>query len=129
MCASLSLIINLSFCTGIFPNNLKTAKVIPIHKKGSKLELTNYRPISLLSNIDRIFEKILHKRVYGFLSMKKVLYEQQFGFRRGYSTAQALLNICQKIYDALDKDKFACGVFIDLQKAFDTANNLFLLGM
>ena len=127
LCVPLSLIINLSFCTGIFPNNLKTAKVIPIHKKGSKLELTNYRPISLLSNIDKIFEKLLHKRVYGFLSMKKVLYEQQFGFRRGYSTAQALLNICQKIYDALDKGNFACGVFIDLQKAFDTVDHEILL--
>ena len=123
----LSKIINLSFTTGIFPTNLKTAKVIPIHKKGSKLELSNYRPISLLSNIDKIFEKLLYKRVYGFLDANKVLYKQQFGFRKSYSTAQALLNISQKIMDALDKGNYACGVFIDLQKAFDTVDHEILL--
>ena len=123
----LSKIVNLSFQTGIFPENLKAAKVIPIHKKGSKLELTNYRPISLLSNIDKIFEKLIYKRVYGFLDAKKVLFKQQFGFRKSYSTAQALLNISQKIMDALDKGNYACGVFIDLQKAFDTVDHEILL--
>ena len=125
--APLSNIINLSFTTGIFPSNLKTAKVIPIHKKGSKLELTNYRPISLLSNIDKVFEKLIYKRVYGFLEAKKVLFRQQFGFRKNYSTSQTLLNISQKIMDALDKGNYACGVFIDLQKAFDTVDHEILL--
>ena len=123
----LSKIINLSFSTGIFPNNLKIAKVIPIHKEGSKLELTNYRPISLLSNIDKNFEKLLYKCVHGFLESNNVLYKQQFGFRKSYSTAQALLNIAQKIMDALDKGNYACGVFIDLQKAFDTVDHEILL--
>ena len=123
----LSKIINLSFSTGIFPNYLKIAKVIPIHKEGSKLELTNYRPISLLSNIDKIFEKLLYKRVHGFLESNNVLYKQQFGFRKSYSTAQALLNISQKIMDALDKGNYACGVFIDLHRAFDTVDHEILL--
>ena len=121
------MLINLSFSTGIFPNNLKTAKVIPIHKKGSKLDCTNYRPISLLSNIDKIFEKLIYKRVYGFLEKNKVLYNYQFGFRKKVSTAQTLLNMSQKILDALDKGQYACGVFIDLQKAFDTVDHDILL--
>ena len=124
----LALIINLSFSTGIFPSNLKTAKVVPIHKKGSKLEISNYCPIPLLSNIDKIFEKLIYKRVYGFLESNKVLFKQQFGFRKkNYSTSQTLLNISRKIMDALDKGKFACGVFIDLQKAFDTVDHEILL--
>ena len=123
----LSKIINLCFTSGIFPSNLKNAKVIPIHKKDSKLELTNYRPISLLSNIDKIFEKLIYRRVYGFLEANKVLYTQQFGFRKKYSTSQTLLNISQKILDALDNRKYACGVFIDLQKAFDTVDHEILL--
>ncbi|XP_057310678.1 uncharacterized protein LOC130648640 [Hydractinia symbiolongicarpus] len=123
----LSKLINLSFTTGIFPTNLKTAKTIPIYKKGSKLELTNYRPISLLSNIDKIYEKIIYKRVYGFLEANNALYKHQFGFRKNYSTSQTLLNISQKIMDALDKGNYACGVFIDLQKAFDTVDHEILL--
>ena len=127
MSVPLSKIINRSFSTGIFPNNLKLAKVIPIHKNGSKLELTNYRPISLFSNIDTIFEKLLYKRVYGFLDNNTALYEKQFGFRKSYSTSQALLNISQKIMDALDKGNYTCEVFIDLQKAFDTVDHEILL--
>ncbi|XP_057305463.1 uncharacterized protein LOC130642393 [Hydractinia symbiolongicarpus] len=65
----LSKLINLSFTSGIFPSNLKTARVIPIHKKGSKLEFTNYRPISLLSNIDKIFEKLIYNGCMGFLKL------------------------------------------------------------
>ena len=125
--APLAKIFNLSFSCGIFPNNLKIAKVIPVHKKESPLELTNYRPISILSNIEKVFEKLIYCRVYEFLKSNKVLYKEQFGFRKGYSTSQTLLNITQKIMDALDKGQFACGVFIDLQKAFDTVDHEILL--
>ena len=65
---------NLSFYTGVFPAILKRAKVIPIHKKNSKLELSNYRTISLLSNIDKIFEKLIHSRLIEFLEGKQILY-------------------------------------------------------
>ena len=82
----LSNILNISFISGIFPTNLKTAKVIPVYKKGSTLELTNYRPISLLSNIDKVFGKLIYSRVYEFLKTNKVLYSEQYGFRKGYST-------------------------------------------
>ena len=100
----LSNIINLSFTTGIFPTNLKTAKVIPVYKKGSKLEVNNCRPISLLSNIDKVFEKLIYKRVYRFLEDKKVLFSHQFGFRKNYSTSQTLLNISKKVWMLLIKE-------------------------
>ena len=74
-----------------------------------------------------MFEKLLYKRVYGFLDTNTVLHEKQFGFRKSYSIAQALSNISQEIMDSLDKDNYACWVFIDLQKAFDTADHEILL--
>jgi len=120
-------LINLSFTTGIFPSKLKFSKVIPVHKKGSLLEISNYRPISLLSNIDKIYEKLIHKRLYNFLNVNNILYENQFGFRKGFSTSHALLSIVQKISDHVDKGEFACGIFVDLQKAFDTVDHNILL--
>ena len=75
-------IFNLSFKTGIFPNLMKLAKVIPIFKAGCKLLVTNYRPISLLSVFSKIFEKIVHQQLYAFLNLKSVIYESQFGFQK-----------------------------------------------
>ena len=77
----ISNICNKSFSTGIYPECLKISKVIPIHKKDSRLDISNYRPISLLSNINKIIEKIMFKRLYGFLEIYKCIYELQFGFR------------------------------------------------
>ena len=80
----LTTIINMSFATGIYPDQLKIAKVIPIFKKGDKLLVSNYRPISLLSNINKIFEKLVYSRLYSFLEMHNCIYELQFGFRAKY---------------------------------------------
>ena len=123
----LSIIINNSFEHGEFPDIFKIAKVIPVYKKGSKLDRTNYRPISLLSNISKIFEKLMHTRLYGFLNKFNRLYKYQFGFRNKHSTTHALINITEAIRKALDEKSFACGVFVDLQKAFDTVNHDILL--
>ena len=68
--------------TGVFPSVLKTAKVVPVFKKDSKLDYSNYRPISLLSNIEKILEKLMNKRLYTFLN-KNAIYNLQFGFRQG----------------------------------------------
>jgi len=126
--APLSEIINLTFETGIFPEILKTAKVLPVFKnKGEITDCTNYRPISLLSNMDKVLEKLIYKRAYSFLDNSKLLYIRQFGFRRKHSTVHTLTNLCQKIADALDNHKYACGVFVDLQKAFDTVDHNILL--
>ena len=101
--------------------------VVPIFKKGSRLLVSNYRPISLLSNLNKIFEKIIFKRVSSFVEKNDILFSQQFGFRSKHSTTHALVNITEKIRSALDQDKVACGIFVDLQKAFNTVNHEILL--
>ena len=123
----LSKIFNLSMKLGAHPDCLKLAKVIPIHKKESKLEVGNYRPISLLSNINKLLEKVVHERTYNFLEKYNCLYKYQYGFRKSHSTKHALIEITEKIRKALDSRKFACGIFVDLQKAFDTVNHEILL--
>ena len=117
-------LINLSFSTGIFPSKLKEAVVIPVFKiKGSPLSAENYRPISLLSNIDKIYQKLMHKRLIYFLDKCNCLYSQQFGFRTNHSTSTALINCTEKIRKALDSGNHVCTVLIDLQKAFDTVDH------
>ena len=124
----LTKIINLSFETGIFPSALKLVKVIPVFKnKGSSQDFNNYRPISLLSNVDKIFEKLVHSRLISFLDSSNVIYQKQFGFRKNHSTAHTLISITEEIRKSLDQGHFSCGVFIDLQKAFDTVDHKILL--
>ena len=119
----LSIIFNLSFSTGQYPDLLKIAKTIPIHKKDSRLLVSNYRPISLLSNINKILEKLMFNRIYNFHEKYKCIYKLQFGFRSKHSTNHALIEITESIRKVLDEGKFACGVFVDFQKAFDTVNH------
>ena len=88
-------IFNLYFSTEVFPSGLKIAKVIPIHTKESKLKCLNYRPISLLSHLDKILEKPMHNRIYEFLVKYKLIYPLQFGFRQHYLTSYALLNLTE----------------------------------
>ena len=127
ICTPLAAIFNLSLTTGCHPDILKISKTIPIFKKGSRLMVCNYRPISLLSNLNKILEKIVHTRVYSFLEEFNCLYSYQFGFRKKHSTNHALIEITETIRQALDNKKMACGVFVDLQKAFDTVNHEILV--
>ena len=121
-------LINLSFETGIYIDKLKIAKVMAVFKdKGSDLERNNFRPISLLSNINKIFEKLMHERVYSFLEIYNCIFELQFGFRLRHSTNHALIDLTEDIREAIDNNNFAVGVFIDLQKAFDTVDHQILL--
>ena len=78
----------------------------------------NYRPISLLSNLNKILEKLVFSRMYKFLEDYKCIYALQFGFRAKHSTNHALIDITENIRCALDDKKIACGIFVDLQKAF-----------
>ena len=119
-------LINLSFSNGKFPTILKCS-VIPTFKKGDKGQCNNYRPISFISNLSKIIEKIVYKRLYSFLEEKEILYKQQFGFRNKHSTTHALLSITDEIHEACDNGSYGCGVFLDLKKAFDTVNHKILL--
>ena len=123
----LSTLNNLLFDIGDFPNCLKLAKAIPVYKKGDQQECNNYRPISLLSNISKLIEKLLYNRLYKFLNQKKCLFNYQFGFRNHHSTNHALISFTEKIRNALDESKFACGVLLDFQKAFDAVNHKILI--
>ena len=88
---------NLSFSTGMFPSILKVSKIIPIHKKDSKIICSNYRPISLLSNLGKILERLMYNRVYKFLEKNSLIYSLQFGFRQKHSTSHALIHLTEKI--------------------------------
>ena len=119
----LSELINLSFETGEFPTILKMAKVAPIHKKESKLSHLNYRPISLLSVFSKIYEKCIYSRIYHYLITNSLIYSKQFGFRAGYSTNHAIISLTEYIRNKLDAGEYVCGVFVDLEKAFDTVHH------
>ena len=82
-------IINVSLSTGIFPNKLKIAKIIPVFKTGEQNSFTNYRPISLLTNFSKFFEKVMQKRLISFIERHEILYKFQFGFRSKHSTSHS----------------------------------------
>ena len=119
----LSKLVNACFEKGFFPDILKTAKVIPLHKKDSKLHHLNYRPISLLSVFSKIYEKLIYSRIYAYLVKCDLIFSKQFGFRSGFSTNHAIISITEYIRNLLDQGEFVCGVFIDLEKAFDTVHH------
>ena len=119
----LSELVNLSFETGMFPDVLKIAKVNPLHKKDSKIDHRNYRPISLLSVVSKIFEKLIYKRIYFYLDQKKLIYSKQFGFRGNHSTNHAIISLTEHIRKLLDNGDYVCGIFVDLEKAFDTVHH------
>ena len=101
----ISTLFNQSINCGAFPKCLKHATVIPIHKKGPKDIVSNYRPISLLSTFSKIFEKLMKKALIMFLEAKNILTPNQFGFRQGLSTFDALNTFSEAIYNSLDKKK------------------------
>ena len=101
---------------------------MPVYKKGSKLNFSNYRPISLLSNIEKILEKLIYNRVYNFFAKNNLIYPLQLGFRQQYSTFHAFISLTEDIRKNLDKGNIGCSIFVDLQKAFDTVEHDILLG-
>ena len=114
-------------CTSLFPDALKLGKVIPIFKSGSKLDINNYRPISLLSTFSKIIEKLMHHSLYKFLENNEVIYQSQFGFQKNKSTTHSLIEIVETIRTCTENKHYSCGIFIDLKKAFDTVNHDILL--
>ena len=120
-------IIIVSLSTGIFPNKLKIAKIIPVFKTGEQNSFTNYRPISLLTNFSKFFEKVMQKRLISFIERHEILYKFQFGFRSKHSTSHSLISFVNNIASDIDRGHIAAGVFIDLSKAFDTLDHQVLL--
>ena len=120
-------LINLSLQTGEFPSGLKLAKVIPLYKGGNKQELSNWRPISLLPIFSKIYEKIIHRRLYEYLDKLGILCDSQFGFRSKHSTSHAVHHLLDVINGALEKGLIPLTIFVDFKKAFDTVDFELLL--
>ena len=123
----LTLIINQSLFTGIFPNKLKTAKVIPLYKKDDPLIRDNYRPVSLLTSISKIFEKVAHKQLSKYFADNKLFYKSQYGFRDEHSTEFASLELIDRIINSFENKQSPIAVYMDLSKAFDTLDHNILL--
>jgi hypothetical protein len=123
----LTLIINQAILSGIFPDSLKRAKVVPIHKKDDDSLLCNYRPISLLPAISKVFEKVIHNQLQKYLSDNNLLYPAQYGFRPKHSTELAALHLLDMLSSDLDANKIPINIYLDLSKAFDTINHKILL--
>lgn len=120
-------IINNCLITGIWPDDLKMAEVIPIHKSKEKYKPCNYRPISLISNLAKVMEKILHKRMLNFINQCNIISNKQYGFMKNRGTKDALSYIVDKVLNELDKSNPIAITFLDLAKAFDTVDHDILL--
>ena len=120
-------LVNQSFLTGIFPQKLKVAKVVSIYKKSDPQDVSNYRPISLLPIFSKIYERLMYTRLYSFVTCNKIIYPLQFGFQQYTSVDHALISMTEAIKNTLNNKRIGCGIFFDLQKAFDTVNHKILL--
>ena len=118
---------NLSITTGVFPSKLKIARTIPIYKAGDNTSCDNYRPISILSAISKVLEKIVANSLVNHLEQNNLLYENQYGFLKNRSTVHNILQLTNKIAKELNEKKFVVGVFLDLRKAFDVVGHDILL--
>jgi hypothetical protein len=120
-------IFNLSLTTGIFPKKLKTSRIVPIYKTGDPNLCDNYRPISLLSSISKILEKIVCVQLVNHLDRNNLLYVNQYGFQRGKSTEHNLIKVVNFVGNAINNGDYSLGVFFDLKKAFDVVPHDILL--
>ncbi len=115
-------IINLSITSGVFPDIYKFALVTPLHKSGDKSNVSNYRPISLLSSISKVLERCVQKQLRFYLEENNLLSDRQFGFRKSFNSSDALFGLSKSLMDNLNSNKKSLVIFIDLAKAFDSLN-------
>ena len=120
-------LINLIIQTSVFPDCLKIARVTPIFKKGEKTNRNNYRPISILSAISKIVEKVLTNQLSDFMELHDLFTESQHGFRKGRNTTGAINNLMEQLYENFNSSAITQGVFLDFSKAFDTINHQILI--
>ena len=114
---TLAILFNNCIYGGVFPDVLKIARVIPLFKTGDRNNVSNYRPISILPTISKIFEKLIHKRIVKFLDAHQVIYRKQFGFRKKHSTVHALHTAITQIVQGLNNSKSVVGLFLDFSKS------------
>ena len=107
----------------VFPNNMKLAKVIPIFKNGEKHHMENYRTVSLLPQFSKILEKLFVKQLDVFIDKYRLLSEHQYGFRKNRTITYAVLEMVEDMSQAVANDECSVGIYIDLQKAFDTIDH------
>lgn len=127
ICDSLTLIINQSIHSGIFPEQLKLARVLPLFKKGVNSVFDNYRPISLLPSISKVFERVMHHQIQDYFNKYHLFYGSQYGFRPDHSTELAVLEVVDQIMTQMDKNKTPINIYLDLSKAFDSLDHKILL--
>ena len=127
LCKPICNIVNQCFHTGTFPDKLKTAKVTPIYKKDEETLLSNYRPVSILPSVSKVFEKIIYNQLYQFFTDQKLFYQSQYGFRQNHSTELAAIELVQKLTSEMDNNEIPINIYLDLSKAFDTLDHSILL--
>ena len=123
----LAIICNSSMCDGIYPSDMKIAKIHPLHKGGDVGDIDNYRPISLLPVFSKVLERVILRRIQSFMNRNNAYYNNQFGFRAKSSTINASEKFISDILDSFDKKFYVAAMFIDLRKAFDTCSKHILL--
>ena len=117
--------INYTLTSGKFPNKLKLANLTPVYKKGSRNEKGNYRPISILPVMSKVFERVIHSQLSEFFT--DIFSDQQCGYRKGFNTTLSLLSLVETWKCANDQNKVFGAVLIDLSKAFDCMSHDLLI--
>ena len=119
--------VNFSIETGIVPDQMKIAHIIPIYKLGENNLFSNYRPILVLPIFSKILERVVYNRLMNYIDINQMLFRNQYRFRKNHSTTLALINLYDKISAGFDANKHTVGIFLDLSKAFDTVDHTILI--
>ena len=120
-------IFNLTFPTGVIPDDSKVALITPIFKGNDAMKCENYRPISVLVCFSKLLERLMVNRLTKFIDKNNILSRHQYGSRKNRSTEHAIIDFVDKITKAIDERKYSVGIFFDLSKAFDTVNHKILV--